>query len=132
MQVKFYFKQMEVSDALNQYTEQRVAALKSAIIEEIPLNVRYESKQDRRKVYMSCVAKDRGVVRVSVVAGDMYEAVDRAVDKLTRILYHRKARKVKVRAPLTPERLHRRAMRKALNEGMAAEAMEASEIIQSA
>lgn len=111
MQIKFYFKQMEESEALNDYTKAKFDSLIPMVREDMPINVRYESHQDRRKVHVSCVAKDHGNVRVSVVAGDMFEAIDRAADKLSRILSRRKERRVKIRTPLTTEQLHGRAMK---------------------
>ncbi|MCB0384834.1 MAG: ribosome-associated translation inhibitor RaiA [Bdellovibrionales bacterium] len=89
MKVSCQFKSLQWSDALVDYTEEKLQKVKKFELKPIQVHVTYSAERHRKSVEMHIVGRD---VSISGRAyGESFnEAVDRVVGKLTRQLSKRK------------------------------------------
>ena len=86
MNVRFYFKHMASSEALQSYTLGRLAALENLLTDSGQLSVTFKLAGDHRSVQFTCHARNRRPVTVMSDTDNMYGSVDLAVHKLRRVL----------------------------------------------
>ncbi|MEY4630800.1 MAG: hypothetical protein RIQ81_920 [Pseudomonadota bacterium] len=83
MEMQFFFKQMESSDALRSYAEgkirEKVFKLSS---KPVMAHVTFMLVPPKNKVHLRLHAGDGGSSEVEVIDDDMYAAVDKLIDKL--------------------------------------------------
>lgn len=106
MNVQYFFKRMDTSNALIEYTNGKMDQLSNMLDRNLPITVRVESSGVRQKVHISCFALDKSSTQITVRAENMYQALDSAVEKLNRILRKKKERMMEKRSHTTPRSLN--------------------------
>ncbi|MGE0172018.1 MAG: ribosome-associated translation inhibitor RaiA [Oligoflexales bacterium] len=83
MRFQFSFKHMEVSPALQQYTEEKVKAqIDKFVTKPIEANVTFSVDKHMHRAHLALFGGDGFTVQVEHICPDMYGSVDKLVDKL--------------------------------------------------
>jgi len=91
MQFQFSFKQMDSSDALRNYAEDKITEkVKKFVTKPIQANVTFSVDRHNHTAHCGVLAGDNFNFQVEHTCEDMYGSVDRMVDKLERQLRKQK------------------------------------------
>jgi ribosomal subunit interface protein len=132
MRIHYYFKKMATSSPVIYYTRTKLHRLDNLLERDLPIQIKYEAKQDRQKVQISCTALDKSQTQITVSSSEIYEAIDTAIDKIARALRKKKEKQAKRRTTFTSRDLHKRAVRNEMLERIKAQSIDAESIIRSA
>lgn len=93
MQFKFSFRHMEASQALQNYSKDKVSIIvKKFVTKPIEANITFSVSSHKHKVQCTLAGGDGFSLQVEHACEDMYGSVDRMVDKLTAQLKKKKDR----------------------------------------
>lgn len=91
MRVNFSFLQMEVSDPLKQYAEDKIRdKVDKFVTKPIEANITFSVKRQSHKAHCSISGGDGFNIDVEAVCGDMYGSIDMLIDKVATKLRKRK------------------------------------------
>jgi putative sigma-54 modulation protein len=83
MEMKFFFKQMESSEALRNYAEGKIRGKVNKLSSKpVMAQVTFMVVPPKNKIHLHLHAGDGGNIEVEVLDDDMYAAVDKLIDKL--------------------------------------------------
>ncbi|HYX35890.1 MAG TPA: ribosome-associated translation inhibitor RaiA [Oligoflexus sp.] len=92
MNFHYYFRHMTSSEAMKYDTERKMAGMESLIQTSMPIHVTYSVDADLHKVHVGLHARNRTLIEVEEVSGDMHKSLDMVMDNLHRQLSREKDR----------------------------------------
>ena len=93
MEIQFYFKDMNSSDALRDYADMKIRdKIFKLSSKPIMAHVTFSMQPPKKKVHLHLHAGDGGSSEVEIIDEDMYAAIDKMVDTLEEQLRRQKER----------------------------------------
>ncbi len=129
MEIRFFFRHMTPSEALKEFTSDKLSALRKLLSPEFPPQVTFELDKGQWLVKLSAHCLDKQAIDVHAESDEIHKSVDLMMDKLTTILTRKKGKNHQKRNRTVATELHERAVEQELNEGLRAQSIDAAELV---
>lgn len=130
MNIMYYFRHIDSSEALKSQVEQRVAALEPLILKTTPIHVTFAIENGQNYVHIGLHARNNSQVDVEETSEDMYKSLDMAFESLTRRVTREKEKQVQHHIKIDPFQANARAAASATEEVEEEEAIDASVVLE--
>lgn len=130
MNIMYYFRHIDSSDALKYEVEQRVAALEPLILSSLPIHVTFSVANNLYTVHIGLHARNNNQVDVEESSDDMYKSIDMAYEALSRVVKREKEKQVNHHVKVDPFLTNAMAAAAVNNHLDDATAIDASEVLE--
>lgn len=132
MNITYYFRHIDSSDALKYEIEQRVAAIEPLILTTTPVHVTFSVANKVYTVHIGLHARNNSQVEVEESSDDMYKSIDMAFAAMTRVVTREKEKQVHHHVKIDPFLANAMAAAAVTSEVDADEFIDAEVVIQEA
>ena len=132
MNITYYFRHIDSSDALKYEIEQRVAAIEPLILTTTPVHVTFSVANKVYTVHIGLHARNNSQVEVEESSDDMYKSIDMAFASMTRVVTREKEKQVQHHVKVDPFLSNAMAAAAVTSELEADEFIDAEVVIQEA
>jgi putative sigma-54 modulation protein len=129
MNIMYYFRHIDSSEALKNDVDQRVATLEPLINKTLPVHVRFSVENNQHTVHIELHARNNNHVYVEETSDDMYKSIDAAFEDLKRVVTREKEKQVDHHVKADPFVANAMAAAAVSYEIEDAEAIDAEEVI---
>ena len=129
MNIRYHFRHRKSALELSLIANTKLAKLSPLLLNEKGGVVSFDYEGNKHKVRLSFIALDRSAVEVVVFSKNMYESINKAIEKMSGVLYRRKEKFLKRRASVTARDLDARAARRETDERSKVFTIDAEDVI---